>query len=266
MLPFLLKHQGYPPAVMLAVFMHASLFWFMVERDFAPDNTLKIETVSMPVATVKDNPQKLRRLENITRQNEARQEREREQKLAREQEARRKADEQKKMEAEQENKAEQARKESAKAEEARQARIREQENRAKQQAANDERRREQALQKAEEDRKALEMQANNNRQVDNELVGQYMAIIRQLIQQNWVIPPSARNGMAALVEIRTTPIGDITSYSILQSSGDTLFDSSVLQAVARVGDLQELRDLPNAIYERNFRRFNLLFKPEDLLR
>jgi colicin import membrane protein len=93
-----------------------------------------------------------------------------------------------------------------------------------------------------------------------------MAIIQNLIQRHWIIPPSARNGMTAIVELRMVPTGEIVDYRLVQSSGDAAFDRSALAAVERVDSFPELRDMPTAIFERNFRTFSLVFRPEDLLR
>lgn len=277
LLHFLLRHEGYPPAVVLAVLLHAALIWFLLDRGFEPETVIKVQPMQISATTAKENPQRLRRLEQVQQQRVADQ-RARDEARAREQavrerealqkaEAERRAQQQQQQQREEQQRQEQARK----AEEDRQAAARRQ---AEEEAAR-KRLAEQQRQQREQEQQRQRAEAEAQRQAqanaaatnaENDIVSQYMALIQQLVQENWIIPPSARNGMAALVEIRTTPVGDITSYSVIQSSGDPSFDRSVLQAVASVGNLQELRDLPNAVYERNFRRFNLLFQPEDLLR
>jgi colicin import membrane protein len=129
----------------------------------------------------------------------------------------------------------------------------------KQQAA-----REQAQREAE----LARQQAANQQALTEEqqLVAQYSAIIHDLITQNWQLPPGARNGMLAVVQLRLTPTGEIILKEIVQSSGDALFDRSVLQAVDRVGSFPELKELPIAVFERNFRQIALEFTPQDLLR
>ena len=98
------------------------------------------------------------------------------------------------------------------------------------------------------------------------IVSEYVTIIRRVISQNWQIPPSARNGMTAAVQIRVVPTGEVVNVFILESSGNPTFDRSVLQAVERVERFPELQDLETGVFERNFRTFSLLFRPEDLLR
>lgn len=268
----LLKFDGYPPAVLVALLLHGGILWFLLDRTLSPDSMVEIKPAAVAVSMARENPQRLRRIEEI-RQAQAAEQRARDEARAREQAARereatQRAEAERKRQAEERQKAleQQRQAEARRAEEERQAAARRAAQEAERQRQAEAQRQQAAREEAERQARA-QAQANANAQrVENDLVAQYTGIIQNLIAQNWVIPPSARNGMVALVEIRTTPVGDIVSSRILQSSGDARFDSSVLDAVARVGNLQELRDLPTAIYERNFRTFNLQFKPEDLLR
>ena len=147
-----------------------------------------------------------------------------------------------------------------------------QEEIARQRAAEDDaRRREQerlAQQQAEREaatRAAQEAQANQIAS-ENLLVAEYAGIIKRVISQNWQIPPSARNGMMTEVRLQLVPTGEVVAVNIIQSSGNDVFDRSVLQAVERADRFSELQDLDNAVFERNFRTFTLVFRPEDLLR
>jgi len=51
---------------------------------------------------------------------------------------------------------------------------------------------------------------------------------------------------------------------VLQSSGNSAFDRSAMNAVERAGRFPEVAKLEDRIFEANFRRFQLIFKPEDL--
>ena len=51
---------------------------------------------------------------------------------------------------------------------------------------------------------------------------------------------------------------------ILESSGNAAFDRSAENAVRKVTRFDVPRD--NRLFEKHFRSFTLLFKPEDLLR
>ena len=72
--------------------------------------------------------------------------------------------------------------------------------------------------------------------------------------------------MSAVVRLQLVPTGEMVAVNIVQPSGDDVFDRSVLQAVERADRFPELQDLDNAVFERNFRTFTLVFRPEDLLR
>ncbi|MCY3621804.1 MAG: cell envelope integrity protein TolA [Gammaproteobacteria bacterium] len=92
----------------------------------------------------------------------------------------------------------------------------------------------------------------------------YAEGIQRAIIQAWSRPPSARLGMQARLRVDLVPSGDLLSVTLIESSGNPAFDRSAEQAVRRV----ERFDVPkeSRLFEKKFRRFTLLFKPEDLLR
>ena len=92
----------------------------------------------------------------------------------------------------------------------------------------------------------------------------YAQGIYQLIVANWSRPPSARNGMQTKLMVELVPTGDIVNVTITSSSGNEAFDRSAEQAVRKVGKFDVPKD--PALFEKYFRRFPVLFKPEDLLR
>jgi colicin import membrane protein len=92
----------------------------------------------------------------------------------------------------------------------------------------------------------------------------FAALIQSTVVNYWSRPPSARNGMEALLSIQLIPTGEVVSVQILKSSGNTAFDNSAVNAVRKAGAFPELQQLPGREFERSFRRFRLLFRPEDL--
>ena len=90
------------------------------------------------------------------------------------------------------------------------------------------------------------------------------ATIRASVVNRWTRPPSARNGMVSILSIQLVPTGEVVGVSVLQSSGNTTFDRSAMTAVERTGRFPEVAKLDNRTFEANFRRFQLIFKPEDL--
>jgi len=98
-----------------------------------------------------------------------------------------------------------------------------------------------------------------------EMVQAYTGIIHDLVQQNWSRPPSARNGMTAVLRIHMVPTGDILNVEIVSSSGDAAFDRAAETAINRVGRFTELQGMPTNMFNANFRTLLLTFRPEDLL-
>ncbi len=268
-LAILLKFEGYPPAVAASVILHALLLVFVLGRAVTPSDYVTIEDPVIITATAVDvNPQRLRRLERLEEEQAAanRRRQEDQARARREQEER----------ARQERLAQEQRqaRERAEAERRRQEdldRQRQASAEAERQRQAEETRRREAEQARQREQQRLAEQAAREAQAsqvagENLVVAEYAAIIRRVISQNWQIPPSARNGMSATVSLRLVPTGEVVSSSILQSSGDAAFDRSVLQAVERADRFPELQDLDNSVFERNFRNFTLVFRPEDLLR
>ncbi len=97
---------------------------------------------------------------------------------------------------------------------------------------------------------------------ERQLIAAYIAMIQDTIASNWIQPPVVRNGVQVTVNVKLAPTGEIVSNRIVQASGDAQLDRSILKAIDQAG----LRDLPNAVFEQNFRDFNLLFSSDDLIR
>ena len=95
-------------------------------------------------------------------------------------------------------------------------------------------------------------------------VQQVAALMQARITQNWRRPPSARNGMEALLTISLVPTGEVVGINVSTSSGSNAFDRSAIAAVERVGQFPEVAVLSISDFERYFRRFPLRFRPEDL--
>lgn len=92
----------------------------------------------------------------------------------------------------------------------------------------------------------------------------YRMGIYQMVVANWSRPPSARNRMEAKLLVELVPTGDVVGVTVLESSGDAAFDRSAEAAVRKARRFEVPKE--SAMFERYFRRFTLLFRPEDLLR
>jgi len=94
----------------------------------------------------------------------------------------------------------------------------------------------------------------------NEFVDKYRAIIHQKVSRNWVQPGGARKGLKVRVRVRLLASGDVLEVSIIQSSGDALFDRSVENAVRKASPLPIPQEKDLFDY---FREIEFLFNPED---
>lgn len=94
----------------------------------------------------------------------------------------------------------------------------------------------------------------------------HAALIERAIIAHWSRPASARNDMQAELLIQLVPTGEVVQVSVVRSSGNAAFDRAAENAVRRAGRFPELQQLPSRVFEQNFRRFRLVFRPEDLRR
>tara|TARA_R110000772_G_scaffold175160_3_gene287016 strand:+ start:88 stop:921 length:834 start_codon:yes stop_codon:yes gene_type:complete len=268
----LLKHEGYPPAVLGAALIHGLLLYIILDNPVMSRDLVNLEEpVYISATTTEANPQRLRRIQELelqrSREAEAQRQRERDAaaQRAREEQARQ----------------QQVQQEAARAEQLRseretaQRRQQEAEQAAQRQADEQRRLEQERLDRQRQEQLAREQQAEQQRQqaaaaqqaaADARAENTYVAIIHNAVASNWVIPPSARNGMTAVLAIRLVPTGEIISVDIIQSSGDAAFDRSVEQAIRKAGRFPELREMSTSLFEASFRNLTLTFRPEDLLR
>lgn len=112
---------------------------------------------------------------------------------------------------------------------------------------------------------ALASEASELAQEEDEARAQsYRFGIYQRVVANWSRPPSARNGMEARLLVELIPTGEVVGVTIVESSGSGAFDRSAEAAVRKARTFAVPREVD--LFEAHFRRFSLLFRPEDLLR
>jgi colicin import membrane protein len=99
---------------------------------------------------------------------------------------------------------------------------------------------------------------------DEQLTASYIALIARAVEDNWSRPPSARNDMEAELQLQLIPTGEVVSVTLAVSSGNDAFDRSAIMAVRKADRFPELQQLDLRLFEKNFRRLRLKFKPEDL--
>lgn len=133
-----------------------------------------------------------------------------------------------------------------------------------QEAAKAEAEKKAAISKRQQELDSSLMDEKNARQAvtDDEKAMAYAAQIKRVIIQNWSRPPSARNGMQALLKVRLVPDGEVVDVKVVKSSGNDAFDRSAVLAVQKAQPFDVPSD--SRMFEHNFREFEVLFKPEDL--
>ena len=181
-------------------------------------------------------------------------------------ERKRREAERKKKQAADKRKAEQKRKAEAKRKQ--QAAEREKAQREAEQRKQQALKRQQLLEQQQREQEFLEALDDEDEflqgEEDTQAVNSYMQVIQHRIVQNWSRPASARLGMQAVLSIHLVPTGEVNNVYVSQSSGDAAFDQSALQAVHKAGRFEELQQLSPRVFDANFRRFKLTFRPEDL--
>lgn len=159
---------------------------------------------------------------------------------------------------------------AAKEKAAKEQAAREQEKAAKDKLAKEKAVREKAEQEARAQRAqqlAAQQAAEQAQAAAQQSVSTYGDYVRDRIAGNWSRPPSARRDMQVELQIRIVPTGQVMGVVVTRSSGDPAFDQSAITAVERAGRFDRLQELARKdplLFEQYFRKFTLIFRPEDL--
>lgn len=256
--------NGYPFSVIIAVTFHSFILVVLIwlQSSATTERLELIQPTIIKALFIEENPQTLNRqaaerraLDDTQRELQQQQERQRQ------------------LEAEQREQAEELERAALrKREELEAQRQLERAREREQEQTQLEQRMQRDLAEAEQRRLAEE--AENQRRdaaraegarTELELIQSATAIIQLAVQQVWNRPPSARNGMRAILQIRMLPTGELLDARITESSGDPAFDRSAENAAFSAAPFIELRNLPINIFNSNFRTLSLIFQPEDLL-
>lgn len=219
--------------------------------------------------------QELKRLKNLQEKaSQAEQQRKaEEQRLAavkkqKQEEEKRRTQEQQKLaaikkqqaEAEQQRKAEEEKKRKAEEE-------RKRAEDAKRKAEEEAKRLAEARRKAEEEKKQKEAEAalqkqlaDEQKQQDNKLLGQYVAYIQDSIRREFNIV-GLPSGLSCVLVIHTIPSGDVVGVEVEQSSGNSVFDRRAETAVKKAAPLP-VPDDPGTFERLQMREIRLTFQPE----
>jgi colicin import membrane protein len=268
----LVIYNGYPISIAAAVAFHVMILVLLVwvQSSNRMDSLELIQPTIVKALFIDENPQ-VRNQQILERQRVERIEQQRifreEEQLQEQEEIERQRQVQEQREREQAVLQDREELERQRAQEAQRERERQERIRVEQQRELTEAERRRQEEEVERQRQAEEeaIVAAEAARTEFELVQSATALIQQALQQVWNRPPSARNGMRAILRIRMLPTGELLEASITLSSGDSAFDRSAENAVYSASPFAELQNLPINVFNTNFRTLSLIFEPEDLL-
>jgi len=268
----LVIYNGYPISIAAAVAFHVMILVLLVwvQSNNRMDSFELVQPTIVKALFIDENPQ-VRNQQILERQRVERIDQQRilqeEEQFREQEEVERQRQVQEQREREQTVLRDQEELERQRAQEAQQERERQERTRVEQQRELVEAERLRQEEEVERQRQAEEVAviAAEAARTEFELVQSATALIQQALQQVWNRPPSARNGMRAILRIRMLPTGELLEASITQSSGDSAFDRSAENAVYSASPFAELQNLPINVFNTNFRTLTLIFEPEDLL-
>jgi colicin import membrane protein len=95
------------------------------------------------------------------------------------------------------------------------------------------------------------------------IVDKYIPLIRQRVSRSWANPVGVAKGLKCTVHVRLTPAGEVLSATVVRSSGNANFDSSVEKAVYKAAPLPLPED--PTLFD-NFREIEFVFDPDKELK
>jgi len=116
------------------------------------------------------------------------------------------------------------------------------------------------------DEEEAQTQMSEQQATNGQAVASAVHYIRDEITLKWVRPANALTGMVVELVIYLVPTGEVVDIEISYRdiSATDAFVASVVKAVKKVGRFEKLGQLSPVLFDANFRKFTLKFKPEDL--
>ncbi|MFT6791800.1 MAG: colicin import membrane protein [Cellvibrionaceae bacterium] len=268
---------SYWPAIFFSLLMHGAALWLLGEDwqqkpkeniinppAYIKATLIDLQSQSKPVAPKQAPKLEKKQQRDIPSQQQlkkqaeedARRNRAAEQKAAKE----RSQAQRKKLEKEQKLAAQKKLKEQQEFEEQRRLERETLRQQAEQQRFQENMVRELARLQAEQQAERLAQQAEE----DAALAKSYSLLIKKRVESNWSRPPTARRDMETTLRIQLVPTGEVIDVLITKSSGNKAFDNSAIRAVKKARQFSKLQGMPTRVFEKNFRQFQLEFKPQDL--
>jgi colicin import membrane protein len=89
----------------------------------------------------------------------------------------------------------------------------------------------------------------------------YSQKIINTLENAWMKPRNIPEGLVANLRLHIQSTGRISKVYLIKSSGNIRFDNSALQAVRRVETLNFFNQIPSSLYNKEFKKIAVSFKP-----
>ena len=89
----------------------------------------------------------------------------------------------------------------------------------------------------------------------------YSQKIINTLENAWMKPRNIPEGLVANLRLHIQSNGRISKVYLIKSSGNIRFDNSALQAVRRVETLNFFNEIPSSLYNKEFKKIAVSFKP-----
>ena len=94
-----------------------------------------------------------------------------------------------------------------------------------------------------------------------QMTAEYQDLIRAQVASVWNYPPNVSAELEVEVRLVMVPTGEVISATVTRSSGNDALDRSVEQAILKASPLPVPDDI--RVFEKNFRRLTMKFRPEN---
>jgi colicin import membrane protein len=107
----------------------------------------------------------------------------------------------------------------------------------------------------------LEQEESISLSQEQEQIFFYSQKIINIIENAWMKPRNIPEGLVANLRLHIQSTGRISKVHLIKSSGNIRFDNSALQAVRRVETLNFFNEIPSSLYNKEFKKIAVSFKP-----
>ena len=107
----------------------------------------------------------------------------------------------------------------------------------------------------------LEQEESISLSKEQEQIFFYSQKIINTLENAWMKPRNIPEGLVANLRLHIQSTGRISRVYLIKSSGNIRFDNSALQAVRRVETLNFFNEIPSSLYNKEFKKIAVSFKP-----